>query len=73
MRKDNKNGITWLPEKYLVLFSFCLNFISRSSLAFKEVGIQKIGQVSPAYISWCDFVSVPREFFAYPAYFLGIR
>lgn len=74
-RATAKNSLEYMKINHLqsVILVSQYYHLPRAALAFKEVGIQQIGQASPAYTSWRDFVSVPREFLAYPAYFLGIR
>lgn len=47
--------------------------ITRTKLAFRQAGIEKIGQASPDYISGKDFFSIIRELFGYPAYWLKIK
>lgn len=47
--------------------------IPRIRLALHAVGIDKIGQASPLYVSWRDFFSVPREMIGYPTYWLGLK
>lgn len=47
--------------------------IPRIRLALHAVGIYKIGQASPSYVSWRDFFSVPREIVGYPAYWLRLK
>lgn len=47
--------------------------IARIKLAFKKLGIKKIGYGSPLYSSIRDLYAVPREIIAYPIYVLNIR
>lgn len=47
--------------------------IPRIKLALHAVGINKIGQASPSYVSWRDLFSVPREMVGYPAYWLRLK
>lgn len=47
--------------------------IARTKLAFKKVGINKIGHGSPMYSSIRDLYAVPREVIAYPIYALNIK
>lgn len=74
-RATAQNTLQYMRDHHLKSVIIVTQYfhIPRTRLAFKDEGIQDIGQASPLYMSWRDFFSVPREMLGYPAYLFHLK
>lgn len=74
-RATARNTLQYMRDHHLKSVIIVTQYfhIPRTRLAFKDEGIQEIGQASPLYTSWRDFFSVPREMLGYPAYLFHLK